>query len=247
MKIIINGAQGTMGQLAYEHGKALNFDVIGVDFKSSQSDILSHLNEVDAADVIIDFSHFSQLDALLDYALKNKTPLVIATTGYDQHAAEKIASAAKQIPIFKSANLSFGVHVMKKILKDYAHILDQDYDIEIIEKHHKNKVDAPSGTAYLLADAIRSSLSHDTHIITDRSHQLNKRDKKEIGIQSVRGGSIVGEHTVIFAGEDDVIEITHKAQTKMMFVKGAYKAAKFIVTQKPGLYQMDDLPFERKA
>jgi 4-hydroxy-tetrahydrodipicolinate reductase len=241
MRIVINGANGTMGKLAYNYGKELGLDIYGVDISSDQSNIKLHLSDVKDTHVIIDFSHFSQIKHLLEHALKHKIALVIATTGYDDAAEQEILNASKHIPIFKSANLSLGVHIMNQILKDYARILDETYDIEIIEKHHKHKIDAPSGTARMLFKTIESTLDRDIVMNLNRSGQLKKRSKKEIGIQSLRGGSIVGEHTVVFAGDDDVIEITHIAQTKMMFIKGAYKASKFIVNQKPGMYQMDDL------
>lgn len=241
MRVVINGANGTMGKLAHQYGKELGLDVYGVDISSDQSNIKLHLTDVKDTQVIIDFSHFSQIKHLLDHALKYKIALVIATTGYDEDAEQDILNASKIIPIFKSANLSLGVHIMNQILKDYARMLDETYDIEIVEKHHKHKIDAPSGTARLLFKTIESTLDRDIVMNVNRSEQLKKRTKKEIGIQSLRGGSIVGEHTVVFAGDDDVIEITHKAQTKMMFIKGAYKASQFIVSQKPGMYHMEDL------
>lgn len=241
MRVVINGANGTMGKLAHQYGKELGLDVYGVDISSDQSNIKLHLIDVKDTQVIIDFSHFSQIKHLLDHALKHKIALVIATTGYDEDAEQDILNASKIIPIFKSANLSLGVHIMNQILKDYARMLDETYDIEIVEKHHKHKIDAPSGTARLLFKTIESTLDRDIVMNVNRSEQLKKRTKKEIGIQSLRGGSIVGEHTVVFAGDDDVIEITHKAQTKMMFIKGAYKASQFIVGKKPGMYHMEDL------
>ena len=241
MRIVINGANGTMGKLAYRHGQDLGLDVHGVDISSDQSSVKLHLSDIKQTKVIIDFSHFSQIHHLLEHAIKHNIALVIATTGYDLIAEEAIKEASKKIPIFKSANLSFGVHIINRILKEYANVLDMDYDIEIIEKHHKHKIDAPSGTALMLFKTIQSQLDHDVVMNVNRSEHHKKRSKKEIGIQSLRGGSIVGEHTIVFAGEDDVIEITHKAQTKLMFIKGAYKAAQFIIHQKPGLYQMDDL------
>lgn len=246
MTTIIFGAEGTMGRLAYRFGIEQGLDIIGVDPKSTQPHILATLDALPSADVIIDFSHISQLDNLLNYALAHQIPLVIATTGYDEQAEKKIKEASHNIPIFKSANLSMGIHVVKQILKSYAAYLDADYDIEIIEKHHRNKVDAPSGTALLLANAMQDAIPHPMNIVTDRSAHHIKRQDNEIGIQSIRSGEIVGEHTIIFASDDDVIELTHKAQNKLMFVKGAYKAAQFIIQQQPGLYGMDDLPMERK-
>jgi 4-hydroxy-tetrahydrodipicolinate reductase len=241
MRVIIYGAQGTMGSLAYTFGMNEGYDMIGVDPLSQDSNIVKDLESITSSDVIIDFSHPSQIDRLLQYAVSSKTPLVIATTGYDEAALKNIAEASKHIAVFKSANLSFGVHILKQILIDYTALLKNDYDIEIIEKHHKFKKDAPSGTALYLAQAIQAASNEDMDIISNRYDHLHERKTNEIGISSIRGGHIVGEHTIIFAGQEDIIEITHKAQSKMMFVKGSFKAALFTKDQKPGLYGMDDL------
>jgi 4-hydroxy-tetrahydrodipicolinate reductase len=245
MTVVIYGASGTMGRLAFEYFQSQSFKVIGVDALSKEPNAIKDLNSVRNCDVVIDFSHPNQLNSLLDYAIAQKTPLVIATTGYTPKQEQDIKDASLKVAIFKSANLSLGVHILRNILKDYTKILEQTYDIEIIEKHHRYKVDAPSGTANLLASTIANSSNNPKTIITDRSKTNVKRNSNEIGIQSVRAGSIVGEHTILFASDDDTIELTHKAQSKLMFVKGAVVASSFIVTQENGLYSMDDIPLER--
>ena len=245
MKVVIYGSQGTMGQLATSFFRTQKVDVIEVDVQSKNDEVISNIHDVDDADLIVDFSHVSQIETLLAYATKKNRPLLIATTGYNLEQEARICKASKHIPIFKSANLSLGIHLVRLILKDYTKIFEKYYDIEIIEKHHKNKVDAPSGTAYLLFDTINDASENERTSVTDRSHRQEKKDANDVGISSIRAGQIVGEHTVLFASDDDVIELTHKAQSKMMFVKGAWAAATFIINQKPGYYTMDDIPLER--
>ena len=244
MKTIIYGSLGTMGQLATAYFKSQNIEVIEVDVFGQNQTVYTDIKDVSDADVIIDFSHPSQIDALLTYAIDKKIPLVIATTGYNETQTAQIHQAAKHIPIFKSANLSLGIHLLRSILKDYTKVLEKYYDIEIIEKHHRQKVDAPSGTAHLLLDTIQNASLHHITAVTDRYTAQQKRTRHEVGITSIRAGQIVGEHTVLFASDDDVIELTHKAQSKMMFVKGAWLATNFIKSQKPGLYTMDDIPLQ---
>ncbi|MFU8793667.1 MAG: 4-hydroxy-tetrahydrodipicolinate reductase [Acholeplasmataceae bacterium] len=245
MKVIIYGSQGTMGQLASSFFRIKNIDVIEVDVMSKKDGVITNINDIDDADVIIDFSHVSQIDTLLTYAQKKHKPLLIATTGYSPEQEAKIRRASLEIPIFKSANLSLGIHLMRLILKDYTKILEAYYDIEIIEKHHKNKVDAPSGTALMLFETLKEASKNELNLVTNRSDLHEKKDTNDVGIASIRAGQIVGEHTLLFASDEDVIELTHKAQSKIMFVKGAWVAANFIVNQNPGYYTMDDIPLER--
>ncbi len=193
------------------------------------------------ADVIIDFSHVSLLDSLLDYAIKSNTPVVIATTGYSAEQIKKIKAAAKIIPVFFTFNMSIGVNLLCSLAKKAASVLGGDFDVEIIEKHHNLKIDAPSGTAIMLANAVNSQFNDSYSYEYDRHSKRAKRPKNEIGIHSIRGGTIVGEHDVIFAGRDEVITLSHSATSKEVFAVGAIRAAKFIASKKPGLYDMNDV------
>lgn len=192
-------------------------------------------------DVIIDFSRPDMLSSLLDYAIENNIPAVLATTGYSQEQMEQIRQASLRIPLFMSGNMSLGVNLMLNLLKTAAKILKDTFDIEIVEKHHNQKVDAPSGTALMMADAINNAAGGNMQYIYDRHLLSQKRGKEELGIHSVRGGTIVGEHTVIFAGADECLEITHRAQSRGIFAAGALSAAKFLYGKVPGMYNMDDL------
>jgi len=194
------------------------------------------------ADVIIDCSRASAVADVVGVAAKVCLPLVICTTGLCDDVLTKIKEASKRIPIFLSGNMSLGVNVVSKIAADAAKTLAKaGFDIEIIESHHNQKIDAPSGTAFMLANKINETMGAKYNFVTDRSQKTEKRDKNEIGISSIRGGTIVGEHTVIFAGPDEVIEITHKAASREIFARGALVAAAFINGKPAGLYNMDDL------
>ncbi len=192
-------------------------------------------------DVIIDFSHPSALPGLLDYAKTNGTALVLATTGYSESDIADIKSASSQIPIFFTANMSIGINLLSALAKKAAMILGDKYDIEIVEKHHNQKIDAPSGTALMLADSINEAMDERYNYIYDRHSQRKKRDKTEIGIHSVRGGTIVGEHEIIFAGRDEVITLSHSAASKEVFAVGAVNAAVFLAGKSAGMYSMQDL------
>lgn len=192
-------------------------------------------------DVIIDFSHPSALPSLIDYAKTNGTALVLATTGYSETDIADIKSASSQIPIFFTANMSIGINLLSALAKKAATILGDDYDIEIVEKHHNQKIDAPSGTALMLADSINEARDERYNYIYDRHSQRKKRDKTEIGIHSVRGGTIVGEHEIIFAGRDEVITLSHSAASKEVFAVGAVNAAVFLSGKPAGMYSMQDL------
>lgn len=194
---------------------------------------------IDDVDVIIDFSHHLALDDVLSFAVNNNKPLVIATTGYSEEELLKIKEASKIIPIFHSSNMSLGVNVLLKLVKDATKLLN-NFDIEIIEKHHNKKIDAPSGTALMIADGIKDVLPN-LEYSYGRYSRYAKRSESELGIHAVRGGSIVGEHTVIFAGHDEVVEIKHSAQSKDIFAKGSISAAKYLVNQSPGYYNMDNM------
>jgi len=195
-----------------------------------------------AVDVVIDFSTASAMDAVFDYCVCKQLPLVMCTTGLSDVQLQKLEESAKEIPVLKSANMSLGINLLLKLLQDAAKVLGPaGYDIELIERHHNQKIDAPSGTALALADAINDILQHTYHYVYDRSQTREKRDAKEIGISVLRGGTIVGEHEVVFAGMDEVIAFQHTAYSRSVFAKGAVEAAHFLVGKKPGLYGMCDV------
>ncbi len=195
-----------------------------------------------AADVLVDFSSPAALGALLAFAKPKGLPLVLASTGYSPEQLGEIDAAAKIIPIFRSANLSLGVNLLLELTRRAAQVLGDDFDIEIVERHHNKKVDAPSGTALMLADAAGEGLSFTPQYVYDRHSVRKSRDHTEIGISSLRGGTIVGDHEVVFAGEQEVVELHHHAASREVFARGALKAAGFMAQVKePGLYTMADL------
>lgn len=193
------------------------------------------------ADVIIDFSNPSALAGLLEYAVKNSIPAVISTTGLNEAQINLIKDASQKIPVFFSANMSLGVNLVCELAKKAAAVLGDSFDIEIIEMHHNQKIDAPSGTALMIADSIKEELDESTKYEYDRHSKREKRTKNEIGIHAVRGGTITGEHQVIFAGLDEIITISHSARSKELFATGAISAAKFICGKPAGLYKMSDM------
>lgn len=193
-------------------------------------------------DVVIDFSTATAVRPLIEYCINKKLPAVICTTGLSEEDVTYLKEASKQVPIFFSANMSLGVNLLIALAKRATEILgDSGFDIEIIEKHHNQKIDAPSGTALAIADAINDTLNHEYAYRYDRSTTREKRPKKEIGIHAVRGGTIVGEHDILFAGNDEFITLSHQATSKEVFANGAIKAAKFLAHKAPGLYNMDHL------
>ncbi|WP_457942125.1 4-hydroxy-tetrahydrodipicolinate reductase [Caproiciproducens sp. LBM24188] len=247
IRIILSGCNGKMGRVITDCA-AQSKDcriVCGIDKNQSvQNDypVYSNPSEItETADVIIDFSHPALLSSLLDYALSRQMPIVLCTTGYDKDQVKQVEQAAEKIPVFYSRNMSLGVNLLIELSRKAAQVLGKDFDIEIIEQHHSQKVDAPSGTALMIADEISSVREGATHYMYDRHSQRKKRDPSEIGIHSVRGGTIVGEHEVIFAGQQEVITLSHSAQSKEIFANGAINAAHFLVKQPAGLYQMSDL------
>ena len=244
LRVIISGYSGSMGKVltkcANEDSEleivcGSSKDDLDVPFKTYHK--MSEVEEL--ADVIIDFSHHSTIEDTLSYAIKNKTPLVIATTGFNDEELEKIKESSNIIPIFHSSNMSLGVNVLIKLVKEAAKSLN-GFDIEIIEKHHNKKLDAPSGTAVMIANGVKEVLP-DSEYIYGRHGRSDKRSSNEIGIHAIRGGTIVGEHTTIFAGHDEVVEIKHSAQSKDIFAKGAIAAAKFLVKQEAGYYNMNNM------
>ena len=243
MKMLVHGALGTMGRLLVSLIEASNHDVIKVDPRRQEDGVFERLEEAPLPDVIVDFSHASHLESIRTYALTHHIPIVLATTGYDDNGLKNIASMAQTIPVFFSANLSVGVTLLAQMLKSYTRMLEDAYDIEISETHHRHKQDAPSGTAYLLARAIEEGASRPKRLVLDRTHAPKEKD--DIGLSVMRGGSVVGEHTVHFYGLSDSLHFTHKAYTKTLFAEGALIAARFIVTKPHGLYTMSDLLSER--
>lgn len=248
VKIIMHGCNGRMGQVITKMVKDDENAVIvaGVDpFDGITNDypLFKTIDECNVdADVVIDFAAKSAVEGLLKYCVDKKLPLVLCTTGLDALELKLIEEASLKIPVLKSANMSLGINLIMKILKEYSSLLaDEGYDIEIVEKHHNQKKDAPSGTALALADAINDATESRYQYTYDRHEKLAKREKLEIGISSVRGGTIVGEHEVIFAGEDEVITFEHTAYSRSLFAKGAITAAKFLAGKEPGYYSMQDV------
>ena len=193
-------------------------------------------------DVVIDFSNAGAVDELLDYCVKKSLPVVLCTTGLSDEQLKKVDECSEKIAVLKSANMSMGINLLLKLLKDAAKVLaPAGYDIELVEKHHNQKLDAPSGTALALADSINDAMGNEYEYVYDRSQVRKKRDAKEIGISAVRAGTIVGEHEVIFAGTDEVIEFKHTAYSRSVFAKGAVEAGKFLAGQPAGMYDMGDV------
>ncbi|MDR0286945.1 MAG: 4-hydroxy-tetrahydrodipicolinate reductase [Clostridiales bacterium] len=247
VKILFNGCNGRMGKAIAEliETKEDMRIVVGVDLVpvAGNFPVFASLQEVEDIefDVIIDFSHPSGLENLLTYSSEKKVPLVIATTGLSPAQLESLKEYSKKIPIFQSANMSIGICLLNDLVKKAAVFLGDDFDIEIVERHHNKKLDAPSGTAIMIADAI-NSVNHDKYeYIYDRHSKRAERDKREIGISAVRGGNIIGDHEVIFAGNNEVLEISHKAISRNIFADGAVRAAEFIYKKGNGLYNMNDL------
>lgn len=247
IKAIMHGCNGAMGQvissLAETDGEMEI--VAGVDLNTERKNgypVYASLEECPRADVIIDFASAKAVDHLLDYCAATGTPVVLCTTGLSEEQIRRVEETAKTAAVLRSANMSLGINLLLKLVKEAARVLAAaDFDIEILEKHHNRKLDAPSGTALALADSINEAMESQYHYVYDRSSRRQKRDPKEIGIQSVRGGSIVGEHDVIFAGQDEVITISHTAYSRAIFAKGAVAAAKFLAGKTSGLYDMADV------
>lgn len=247
-RIIMHGCNGHMGQVISGICKedAACEIVAGIDVVDNRQNGYPVFTDIFAcnveADVIIDFAATAAVDKLLDFSAEKQIPVVLCTTGLSPEQLNKVADTATKVAILKSANMSLGINTIMKLLQDAANVFaPAGYDIEIVEKHHNQKVDAPSGTALALADSINEARNHEYEYVYDRSQVRKKRDKKELGISAVRGGTIVGEHEVIFAGVDEVIEIKHTAYSKSVFAKGAVEAAKFLAGKPAGMYDMSDV------
>lgn len=248
VRVIMNGCNGKMGQV-----------ITGIAAGDEQVEIVAGIDVYDGiqnpypvfadikdctveADVIIDFSTAKAVDGLLDYVEEKKIPVVLCTTGLSEAQLTRVSEVAGKTAVLKSANMSLGINTIMKLLQQAVQVFGPaGYDVEIVEKHHNQKLDAPSGTAIALADSMNEVMDHQYEYIYDRSQRRQKRDAKELGISAVRGGTIVGEHEVIFAGTDEVIEIKHTAYSKAVFAKGAVEAAKYLAGKPAGLYNMSDV------
>ena len=252
VRVIMNGCNGKMGQV-----------ITGIISEDAQAEIVAGIDVYDGiknpypvfsniadcnvdADVIIDFSNAKAIDGLLDYVEAKKIPVVLCTTGLSEEQLQRVEKVSKEVAVLKSANMSLGINTIMKLLQQAVQVFaPAGYDVEIVEKHHNQKLDAPSGTAIALANSMNEVMDHQYEYIYDRSQRRQKRDAKELGISAVRGGTIVGEHEVIFAGTDEVIEIKHTAYSKAVFAKGAVEAAKFLAGKPAGLYDMSHVISEK--
>lgn len=251
-KIAITGACGHMGRVisTLVNNRVDTIVSAGIDKlaeKYSNFDVVKSVFDLtEKPDVLIDFSHPSALPDLLSYCKMNNVPLVIGTTGYTDEEKQQITAASAQIPVFFTFNMSLGINLLAALAKRAAQVLGGQFDIEIVEKHHNRKKDAPSGTAIMLAEAINDELGNKYRPVYDRHSVLKAREKDEIGMHSVRGGTIVGEHEVIFAGHDEIISLSHSALSREVFAVGAVNAAVFIADKPAGLYAMGDLVADRE-
>lgn len=248
VNILMHGCNGKMGQVIKDivSKDADTTIVAGVDIVDNIDNgfpVFTDINACNiAADVIIDFSAAVAVDKVLDYAEAKNTPIVLCTTGLSEEQLAKVDKLSKKVAVLKSANMSLGINTLLKLLQDATKVFaPARYDIEIVEQHHNQKVDAPSGTALALADSINEAADNAYEYVYDRSTRRKKRPEKEIGISSVRGGTIVGVHDVIFAGVDEVIEIKHTAYSKSVFAKGSVEAAKYLKGKPSGMYDMRDV------
>ena len=248
VKIIMHGCNGHMGQvISGIVEKDPDAEIVaGIDIADQGKNSYPVFTDIDTcqveADAIIDFSSAKATDKLLEYSAARQIPVVLCSTGLSEEQLAKVEEASKKVAVLKSANMSLGINTLLKLVQDAAKVLaTAGFDMEIVEKHHRLKVDAPSGTALALADSINEAMDNKYHYVYDRSQKREKRDDKEIGISAVRGGTIVGEHEIIFAGQDEVIEFKHTAYSKAIFGKGAVEAAKFLAGKPAGRYDMSDV------
>lgn len=248
VKIIMHGCSGHMGQvISGIVEKDPDAEIVaGIDIADQGKNSYPVFTDIDTcqveADAIIDFSSAKATDKLLEYSAARQIPVVLCSTGLSEEQLAKVEETSKKVAVLKSANMSLGINTLLKLVQDAAKVLaTAGFDMEIVEKHHRLKVDAPSGTALALADSINEAMDNKYHYVYDRSQKREKRDDKEIGISAVRGGTIVGEHEIIFAGQDEVIEFKHTAYSKAIFGKGAVEAAKFLAGKPAGRYDMSDV------
>lgn len=248
VKIIMHGCNGHIGQvISGIVEKDPDAEIVaGIDIADQGKNSYPVFTDIDTcqveADAIIDFSSAKATDKLLEYSAARQIPVVLCSTGLSEEQLAKVEETSKKVAVLKSANMSLGINTLLKLVQDAAKVLaTAGFDMEIVEKHHRLKVDAPSGTALALADSINEAMDNKYHYVYDRSQKREKRDDKEIGISAVRGGTIVGEHEIIFAGQDEVIEFKHTAYSKAIFGKGAVEAAKFLAGKPAGRYDMSDV------
>ena len=248
VKIMMHGCNGVMGQVISKiveetEGAVMACGVDRVDDGHNDYPVFTDINACDVeVDAIIDFSAAPAVDGLLDFAVERQIPVVLCTTGLSDEQLERVHEASKKTAVLRSANMSLGVNTLFKVLKSMTKLLaDAGFDIDIVEKHHRRKLDAPSGTAIALAEAVNEPLNNEYEFVYDRSQRREQRPKKEIGISAVRGGTIVGEHEIIFAGQDEVIELKHTAYSRAIFGKGAVSAALYLAGQEAGMYDMSDV------
>ena len=248
VNIIMHGCNGHMGQVISDIvEKDPDAEIVaGIDIADQGKNSYPVFTDIDAcqveADAIIDFSSAKATDKLLEYSAARQIPVVLCSTGLSQEQLAKVEETSRKVAVLKSANMSLGINTLLKLVQDAARVLAAaGFDMEIVEKHHRLKLDAPSGTALALADSINEAMDNQYHYVYDRSQKREKRDDKEIGISAVRGGTIVGEHEIIFAGQDEVIEFKHTAYSKAIFGKGAVEAAKFLAGKPAGRYDMSDV------
>lgn len=248
IKIILSGCYGYMGRVVTGIASAdPDVEIVaGIDTAAGEPcsyPVFSKPNEFTGdAGVVLDFSHPSALDGLITYCLSKKIPLILCATGYTAEQIEGIKKASEQIPVFRSGNMSLGINLLLDLIKRAGSVLGSDFDVEIVERHHRRKVDAPSGTALMLANAAGEALPYDARPVFERHGKREPRGVEEIGISAVRGGTIVGVHEVIFAGLDEVIELKHTASSRDIFAVGALKAVKFMIdVDIPGIYDMSSV------
>lgn len=244
MKILISGALGYMGREVAAQAKAAGIEVAcGVDIVQGNAEypLYTNFEQCPPADVIVDFSTWKPGADLLTWAVKHRIPAVIATTGLSEEQLAAIDEAAKVIPIFRSGNMSLGIALLRALAKKAASVLGESFDIEIVETHHNRKADAPSGTALMLLDAVKEGCASPREVCYGRHGRECKRQKQEIGVHALRGGTVTGEHEVAFFGASERIRLSHSAENRSVFAAGALRAAEFLVGQKPGLYTMDDV------
>lgn len=245
-RVFVCGITGAMGKNLVIQSKLFpEIEIVGgIGHGSINTDsipVFSSFDEINVKmDCIVDFSTASIVDELLDFAQNKNIPVVLCTTGLSEATINHVEKAALNIPIFRSGNMSLGINLIMNLVKQASSVLEQDFDVEIIEKHHNRKIDAPSGTAIMLADAVNDGLQQKKEIKLGRENH-GAKDRLTINLHSVRGGNIVGEHEVLFAGSEELISISHSAISRSVFANGALEAAKFIVACEPGIYNMDDL------
>ena len=248
VKIIMHGCNGHMGHvISGIVEKDPDAEIVaGIDIADQGKNSYPVFTDIDAcqveADAIIDFSSAKATDKLLEYSAARQIPVVLCSTGLSQEQLAKVEETSRKVAVLKSANMSLGINTLLKLVQDAARVLAAaGFDMEIVEKHHKLKCDAPSGTAIALADSLNAAMDNQYHYVYDRSQRHEQRDPKEIGISAVRGGTIVGDHDVIFAGPDEVVTLSHRAYSKGVFGKGAVEAAKFLAGKESGMYDMSDV------